>query len=64
MSGQRQKNRPEQGVLAFPAESRRDAAKAAAPGTETLVGKRKCESLAGTERGMEEVCERENCKQA
>jgi RNA-directed DNA polymerase len=33
-------------------------------GTETLVEKRQSESLAGTERLMEEVCEPENCKQA
>ena len=64
MSGQRQKNQPEQGVLAFPVESRSDAPKAAEQGTETLVAKRKSESLAGTERLMEEVCELENCKQA
>ncbi len=64
MSGQRQKNRPEQEGLAFPAESRSDAPKPAAKGTETLVAKRKSESLAGTERLMEEVCELENCKQA
>src|SRR6202049_4459042 len=64
MSGQRQKNRPEQGVLAFPAESRSDAPKAVAKGTETLMAKHRTESLAGTERLMEEVCELENCKQA
>jgi len=64
MSEQRQKNRPEQGVLAFAEESRSDAPKAAEKGTETLVAKRKSESLAGTERLMEEVCELENCKQA
>jgi hypothetical protein len=64
MSGQRQKNRPEQGVLAFLAESRGDTPRAAERGTETLVGKRKSESLAGTERLMEEVCELENCKEA
>jgi RNA-directed DNA polymerase len=64
MSGRRQKNRPEQGVLAFPAESRRDAPKAVAQGTETLMAKHRTESLAGTERLMEEVCELENCKQA
>ena len=64
MSGQRQKNRPEQEELAFPGESRRDAPKPAAKGTETLVAKRKSESLAGTERLMEEVCELENCQQA
>src|ERR1700721_626507 len=64
MSGQRQKNRPEQGVLAFPAEGRSDAPKAVAKGTETLMAKHRIESLAGTERLMEEVCELENCKQA
>src|SRR5271166_6175239 len=64
MSGRRQKNRPEQEVLAFPAESRSDAPKAAAQGTETSGAKRKSESLAGTERLREEVCELENCKQA
>src|SRR3989442_9900891 len=64
MSGQRQKNRPEKGVLAFPGEGRSDAPKTAERGTETLMAKRKSESLAGTERLMEEVCELENCKQA
>src|SRR5437879_9158049 len=64
MSGQRQKNRPEQGVLAFPADSRSEAPKADGKGTETLVAKRRPESLAETERLMEEVCEWENCKQA
>src|SRR5208283_5403122 len=64
MSGRRQKNWPEQEVLAFPAESRSDAPRAAEQGTETLMAKRKSESLAGTERLMEEVCELENCKQA
>ena len=62
-SGQRQKTRPEQEVLAFPAESRSDAPRAAVPGTETLMAKHRTESLAGTERLMEEVCELENCKQ-
>src|ERR1700686_2937286 len=64
MSGQRQKNRPEQGVLAFPAEGRSDAPKDVAKGTETLMAKHRTESLAETERLMEEVCELENCKQA
>ena len=64
MSGQRQKNQPEQEVLAFPAEEKSDAPKAAARGTETLTAKRRSESLAETERLMEEVCEWENCKQA
>ena len=64
MSGQRQKNQPEQGILAFPVGSRSDAPKAVARGTETLMAKHQSESLAGTERLMEEVCELENCKQA
>jgi RNA-directed DNA polymerase len=63
-SEQRQKTRPEQEVLAFPEESRGDALKANEKGTETPVAKRKSESLAGTERLMEEVCELENSKQA
>ncbi len=64
MSGQRQKNRPEQEVLAFPVESRSDAPNTAEKGTETPMAKRTSKSLAGTERRMEEVCELENCKQA
>jgi RNA-directed DNA polymerase len=64
MSGQRQKNRTEQEVLAFPADSRSDAPKTVGQGTETLVAKRKAESLAGTERLMEEVCELGNSMQA
>src|SRR6266699_1499079 len=64
MSGRRQKNWSEQEVLAFPAESRSDAPTAAVQGTETLMAKHRAESLAGTERLMEEVCELENCKQA
>ena len=64
MSGRRQKNRPEQEVLAFPAESRSEAPRTVEQGTETLMAKCQSESLAGTERLMEEVCELENCKQA
>jgi len=64
MSGQRQKNRPEQGALAFPTGSRSEAPKTDGKGTETLMAKRRPESLAETERLMEEVCEWENCKQA
>src|SRR5499427_7771537 len=64
MSGQRQKNQPEQEEPAFPTESRSDAPKSVEQGTETLVAKRQAESLAGSERLMEEVCELENCKQA
>jgi len=51
-------------VLAFLAEDRSDAPTAAVRGTETHVAKRESESLAGTERLMEEVCELENVKQA
>jgi hypothetical protein len=58
MSVQRQKNQqPEQGRLAFPVESRSDAPMATETGTETLMAKGQSESLAGTERLMEEVCE-------
>jgi RNA-directed DNA polymerase len=64
MSGQRQKNPPEQEVLAFPVESRSDAPSATGQGIERQVAKRQSESLAGTERLMEEVCELENCKRA
>lgn len=64
MSGQRQKNRPGQEVLAFPVDSRSEAPKTTDKGTETLMAKRKSESLAGTERLMEEVCELGNSMQA
>ena len=64
MSERRQKNQSEQGVLAFLVDSRRDAPKATEKGTEMLMAKRQSESLAGTERLMEEVCELENGKQA
>ena len=55
MSGQRQKNQPEQGVLAFPVESRSDAPKAAAQGTETLMAKRKGEITLAARRGLKEA---------
>ena len=61
MSDRRQKNQLE---LAFPAENRSEAPTAAAEGTESLAAKRRTESPASTEQLMEEVCERENCKQA
>ncbi len=61
MSDKRQKN---QLVLAFPAEGRSEAPTAARKGTESLAAKRTPESPARTEHLMEEVCERENCKQA
>ena len=56
----RQKN---QYRLAFPEESRGAAPMAFEGGTESELAKRKAENPA-TEQWMEEVCERENCKQA
>jgi RNA-directed DNA polymerase len=61
MSGKRQKNQLE---LAFLAEDRGEAPRAAEEGTETLAAKRRAESPAIGEELMEEVCGRENCKQA
>src|SRR5438093_3135351 len=61
MSDKRQKN---QLVLAFPVEDTGEAPRAAGEGTESLAAKRQAESPAIGERLMEEVCERENCKQA
>src|SRR5271157_1913178 len=61
MSDRRQKN---QLVLAFDEEYRGEAPNGLAGGTESLVAKQGTESLAIGERLMEEVCERENCKQA
>src|ERR1700726_3109095 len=61
MSDRRQKNQLE---LAFPAENRSEAPTAAAEGTESLAAKRRTESPASTGQLMEEICERENCKQA
>jgi RNA-directed DNA polymerase len=61
MSDKRQKN---QLVLAFDEEYRGEAPKGLAGGTESRMAKRGTESLAIGERLMEEVCERENCKQA
>jgi RNA-directed DNA polymerase len=61
MSDKRQKN---QLVLAFLAEDTGEARRAAEEGTETLTAKRKAESPAIGEQLMEDVCERENCKQA
>ena len=61
MSDKRQKN---QLVLAFTDESRSEAPRVSAEGTESLAGKRRTESPAMGEQLMEEVCERENCKQA
>src|SRR3984957_14611998 len=61
MSDKRQKNQLE---LAFTDESRSEAPRVSEEGTETLTAKRGTESPAIGERLMEEVCERENCKQA
>jgi RNA-directed DNA polymerase len=56
----RQKN---QYSLAFTEESRGAAPMASVGGTESELAKRRAESPT-TEQWMEEVCERENCKQA
>jgi RNA-directed DNA polymerase len=61
MSDKRQKN---QLGLAFADESRSEAPRVSDEGTESLMVKRETESLAIDEQLMEEVCERENCKQA
>jgi RNA-directed DNA polymerase len=61
MDDRRQKN---QLVLAFMEESRSEAPTASEEGTESSTGKRGTESPAIAEQLMEEVCERENCKQA
>jgi RNA-directed DNA polymerase len=61
MGDKRQKN---QLVLAFPEASRSEAPMAPREGTESLAAKRSPESPAIGEQLMEEVCERENCKQA
>jgi len=61
MSDKRQKN---QLMLAFMDESRSEAPRVSTEGTESPVVKRGTESLAIDEHLMEEVCGRENCKQA
>jgi RNA-directed DNA polymerase len=61
MSDKRQKNQLE---LAFEQEYRGEAPKGLSEGTESLAVKRGTESLAIGEQLMEEVRERENCKQA
>jgi len=61
MSGMRQKSQLE---LAFPAESRGEAPMVAGGGTEPPVAEREPAGPAAAERLMEEVCERENLKQA
>src|ERR1051325_401423 len=61
MSDKRQKNQLE---LAFLAEDTGEAPRAAKEGTESHAAKRRTENPAIGEQLMEEVCERENCKQA
>jgi RNA-directed DNA polymerase len=61
MDDKRQKN---QLVLAFMEEGRSEDPTASVEGTESFAGKRGIENPAITEQLMEEVCERENCKQA
>src|SRR5437763_6596277 len=61
MGDKRQKN---QLVLAFMEEERGEASKDLREGTESSAGKRGIESPAIAEQLMEEVCGRENCKQA
>jgi len=51
-------------VLAFWDESRSEAPRVSREGTESFAAKRGTESPAIGEQWMEEVCERENCKQA
>ena len=61
MDDKRQKNQLE---LAFMEESRSEAPRDSMEGTESSEGKRGTESPAITERLMEAICERENCKAA
>src|SRR6516162_3503623 len=61
MSDKRQKN---QLVLGFMEESRSEAPTASVEGTESLAANHQSESPAIGEQLMEEVCGRENCKQA
>src|ERR1700761_4133740 len=61
MGDKRQKN---QLVLAFMEEDRGEASKGLQEGTESSAGKRGTASPAMAEQLMEEVCGRENCKQA
>jgi RNA-directed DNA polymerase len=61
MNDRRQKN---QLLLAFAEEARGEAPKGLSEGTESFSAKRRTESPAIGEQLMEEVCERENCRQA
>ncbi len=59
----RQKNQLQQ-LLAFPETGRSEAPESSRRGIESSGAKHKTESPAGSEQLMEEICERENCKQA
>lgn len=59
----RQKNQL-QPSLAFPESGRSEAPEGSRRGTESSVAKHMSESPASSEQLMEEICERENCKQA
>src|SRR4051794_1717050 len=61
MNDKRQKNQLE---LAFQDESRSEAPRVSREGTESFAAKCGTESLAMGEQLVEEICERENCKQA
>ena len=61
MDDKRQKSQLE---LAWGEEDRGEAPKIIPPGTESSAAKRGTENPAITESLMEEICERENCKQA
>jgi RNA-directed DNA polymerase len=61
MSDKRQKHQLE---LGFTEQSRSEAPRDSGEGTETLMAKRKAESMVSSEQLMEEVCERKNCEQA
>ena len=63
MNDKRQKNQLQR-VLAFTDEGRSEAPKARREGTESSTANCETESPAGREQLMEEVCERENLKQA
>jgi RNA-directed DNA polymerase len=63
MGDKRQKNRLQM-ALAFAAEGRSEAPKARREGTESATAKRRTQSPAPAEQGMEAVCERTNCLRA
>ena len=63
MSDKRQKNQLQM-LLAFAVEGRSEAPRARREGTESFTAKRRIESPAAIEQGMEAVCERENCLRA